>query len=49
MPACQVQSVIAIDSSIWIGALQNKANNEAGHLSALLDHDEVVLPIPFRP
>jgi predicted nucleic acid-binding protein len=40
--------VIAVDSSIWITALRNKASNESRHLSVLLDQDEVTLPIPVR-
>ena len=40
--------MIAVDSSIWITALRNKASNESRHLSVLLDQDEVTLPIPVR-
>jgi predicted nucleic acid-binding protein len=40
--------VIVVDSSVWIVTLRSRTAPEAAILSALVDADEVVLPLPVR-
>jgi predicted nucleic acid-binding protein len=40
--------VIAVDTSVWVSALRGGTDSTALTLQALLEADEVVLPLPVR-
>jgi predicted nucleic acid-binding protein len=40
--------MIAVDPSVWVSALRSPGSPEAPVFGALLDADEVLLPVPVR-
>ena len=40
--------MIVVDTSVWVSVLRSAASPEAAAFAALLDADEVLLPVPVR-
>jgi predicted nucleic acid-binding protein len=40
--------MIVVDTSVWVSALRSASSPEAPALAALLDADEILLPVPVR-
>ncbi len=40
--------MIVVDTSVWVDALRNSRSRTAATLSALIEADEVALPLPAR-
>ena len=40
--------MVVVDTSVWVAVLRSRATPEAPVLEALLDTDDVMLPVPVR-
>ena len=40
--------MVVVDTSVWVAVLRSRAAPEAPALEALLDADDVILPVPVR-
>jgi predicted nucleic acid-binding protein len=40
--------MIVVDTSVWVSVLRSRRSPEAAIFNALLDSDEVLLPVPVR-